>query len=203
MKSQKGQYLYIIDRIAGQILYVVACLAVVLFVLFCFGFSCKYVWYLVGGLFAACVLCRICLSPFVKSEEEEEFEQKIEYVLQQKQEKKQERTFPVQEDIVQTEYTPLRDLTPKQEKQVMQLLRDLPANPKRPEYINLAILAQYLTALEELGKARLVDKYNLRLWAAQVTGKKMPSTSQFNDAIPSKMKPKITAASKKVLQIIR
>ena len=84
-----------------------------------------------------------------------------------------------------------------------QLLRDLPSHLKKPDAINMAMQAYYLTALEELGYADLIDKHSLRLWLAQITGKQVPDTSQFNDAIPSGAKTKIANARKKIEKILR
>lgn len=152
-----------------------------------------YAWYACGIVFATCILCRIILTPFVKSEEEEVFEQKIEYVLQNKLQKPAEPST----------YSPLCDLPQEQEEQVKQLLHDLPSHPNKPDYINLAFMAQYLTALEKMGKAKLIDKHNLRLWVAQVTGKQVPSSSQFNDAIPCAVPTKVNKAQKELERLLQ
>lgn len=171
--------LYRIDRTARTVLYVVTCVLFLLLVLACFGVSYRWLWGVFGGLFAACVLCRMCLSPFVKSEEEEEFEQKVAYILEQKAAKSK----PL-EPINET-YSPLRELSDEQEKQVIQLLHDLPAHPNKPESINLALVARYLTALDQLGKINLTNKGALRAWVARITEKEVPNSSQFNEALPN------------------
>ena len=56
-----------------------------------------FAWVVCGVIGGVCVLCRIALSPFVKSDEQEELENKVEYILQQKQASK----------AVQEEYNPL------------------------------------------------------------------------------------------------
>lgn len=126
-----------------------------------------------AGIWAVFVIGRIILSPFVKSDEEEELEQKIQEIIQKNAEQPQK------------DYTPLCGLSQEQEIQVKQILKDLPEHPSRPGYINLALIARYLTALEQLDIADLEDKHALRLWVQQVTGKKTPSASQFNEAIPN------------------
>lgn len=84
----------------------------------------------------------------------------------------------------------------------MQLLRELPAHPEKPGHINLAFIAQYLTALDKLGKADLKDKRNLRIWVENVTGKKTPSSSQFNEAIPSTATTKVATARRDLEHIL-
>lgn len=116
MKSQKGQILYRVDRFAALVLRIVVVLFVVLLVLACFGIENRYAWYISGGLFALSVLCRIILSPFVKSEEEEEFEQQVEYILSKKS---CEESKP---SVTNTDYTPLRNLNHSQEGLVKQHL---------------------------------------------------------------------------------
>ena len=152
-----------------------------------------YAWYACGVVFAACIICRISLEPFVKSEEEEIFEQKVEYVLQNKFQKPAEPST----------YSPLCDMTQEQEEQVRQLLRDLPSHPNKPDYINLAVMAQYLTALEKMGKAKLIDKHNLRLWVAQITDKNVPASSQFNEAVPSTAPSKVSKVQKELERLLQ
>lgn len=48
------------------------------------------------------------------------------------------------------------------------------------------------------GKAELRDKRRLRQWVAEVTGRQVPSSSQFNEAIPSKAATKVAAARKEL-----
>ena len=197
MKSQKGQILYWIDRFAARVLRIVVVLFVVLLVLACFGIESRYAWYISGGLFTLSVLCRIILSPLVKSEEEEEFEQQVEYILSKKS---CEESKP---SVTNTDYTPLRNLNHSQEGLVKQHLFRLPENPNKPGVINLALVSHYLTALEKMGNADLIDKHNLRLWVAQVTQKQVPSSSQFNEAIPSKANTKITNARRDIERLFQ
>ena len=99
-------------------------------------------------------------------------------------------------------YTPLCNVSSLQEARIKQLLHDLPGHHNKPGQINLAVMAQYLTALERLGKADLKDKHNLRLWVAQVTQKEVPNASQFNEAIPSTTRTKISAACEDLKTIL-
>ena len=148
MKTSTAQSLYRIDRTALKILnisvYAMFILGVIagLHALLCyFGLRLctypfwdtllllyKYAWIVCGSITGACVICRIILSPFVKSEEQEAFENKIEYVLQQREAEKQTE---------KPSYSPLCDLTEEQQKQVQQLLHDLPANPNKPNQIKM------------------------------------------------------------------
>lgn len=212
MTSTTAAYCYQIDRTAGKIIRIIAYIMIALAVIWAIGkllahlnihFSFhptllliyQYAWYACLGACALCILLRICLSPFVKSEEEEDFEKKVEYILEQKKAQKPKVTPPA-------DYTPLRNLSDKQEQQVLQLLRDLPSHHRKADNINLALVAQYLTALEKLGKANLTDKHNLRLWLEQVTGKQVPAASQFNEAIPSTTKTKVLAAQKAIEKVL-
>ena len=145
-----------------------------------------------AGIWLVLVVCRLVLSPFVKSDEEEEFEQKVDYILQQRQ----------AGHIAGSNYNPLRELSPEQEEKIKELLRNLPENPMKPGHINLALVAQYLTALQQLGKADLKDKHHLRLWVEEVTGKKVPNSSQFNEAIPSQTVTKVSSARKELEDIL-
>ena len=145
-----------------------------------------------AGIWLVLVVCRLCLSPFVKSDEEEEFEQKVDYILQQRQ----------AGQTAGSNYNPLRELSPEQEEKIKELLRNLPENPMKPGHINLALVAQYLTAIQQLGKADLKDKHHLRLWVEEVTGKKVPNSSQFNEAIPSQTRTKVLSARKELEDIL-
>ena len=185
MKESTRDILYKIDRACSIALGVVSVSVIVLLVLAAFNPCLKMAFFVTWAVWGLILIIKICLSPFVKSEDEEEFEQKVEYILQQKR-------------LLNTEtaYTPLRDVSPKQEQQIKQLLHDLPAHAEKPDSINLALVAQYLTALEKLGKAALKDKRQLRLWIAEVTEKSVPNSSQFNEAIPSTATTKVAAARK-------
>ena len=199
ISSSTYQRLYIIDRAIRTIMRV--CGGVLLLVMVAEVLPTQhkklfaYAIFVTLGIICLLAILRICLSPFVKSDEEEEFEQKVDYILQKKQE-------VVHQTLPET-YTPLRNLTAEQQERVRQLLRDLPSHLKKPDAINMAMQAYYLTALEELGYADLIDKHSLRLWLAQITGKQVPDTSQFNDAIPSGAKTKIANARKKIEKILR
>lgn len=159
-------------------------------------FAYKYAWYISGIIACTCVICRVILSPFVKSEEEEDFERKVNFILQQHSPKPQATSVP-------SDFSPLCDLSPEQEEQIITLLRDLPPNSNKPEAINLALVAQYLTALEMEGKIKLNDKHALRMWVERITGKNVPSSSQFNEAIPSKAKSKISAAQAEIKHLLQ
>lgn len=195
MKTSTVQRLYHIDRTALKILnysvysmFLLALLALVDTILrWCGLHLCeyafystltdlyRYAWIVCGSIAGGCVIVRIALSPFVKSEEEEAFEQKLDYVLQQRQ----------QEDQPSQPYSPLRNLTPEQEAIVQKTLHELPSNVSKPHFIHLALVSRYLTALEQMNKADLTDRTALRAWVHEVTKKEVPPMSQFNEAIPS------------------
>ncbi len=185
MKDSTKDILYKIDRSCTVALSVMSAVVIVLLVLAAFNPFLKIAFFVSWAIWGLVLITKFCLMPFVKSEEEEEFENKVKYILEQK------RLMGVE-----TAYTPLRDVTPEQEQKIKQFLHDLPEHAEKPGQINLALIAQYLTALEKLGKADLKDKRQLRLWIAEVTEKKVPSPSQFNEAIPSTASTKVSAARK-------
>ena len=177
MKKATIDKLYRIDRVMRTILGVVSVLVLVFLVVAAFETPLQkfYItaFWTCAGVWAFFLICRIILSPFVKSDEEEELEQKIPEIMQKNTE------------IVPKDYTPLCSLSQEQEIQVKHILKNLPEHPSKPGYINLALIARYLTALEQLELANLENRHALRLWVQQVTGKKVPIDTQFNEAIPS------------------
>lgn len=196
MKPQFANILYKIDRTIKPVFEISTIAALILLVVAALDTPAKriltYILYAVAAVWVIALLCRLVLSPFVKSDEEEDFEKKVEYILQKKQ-----TAQPA------APYSPLRDLSEKEEEQIKQLLRTLPEHAEKPGHINLALVAQYLTALEKLGKADLKDKRNLRKWIAEVTGKQVPSVSQFNEAVPSQASSKVSAARKEIESILQ
>ena len=185
MKESVRDILYKTDRVLSVVFSVVSVLVIVLLVLAAFYHWLKYAVFASWAMWGLILIIKICLSPFVKSEYEEDFEHKVDYVLQQKRLLHSEKA-----------YTPLRDITPEQEEKIRHFIHELPAHAEKIDSINLAFVSQYLTALEKLGKADLKDKRQLRLWVAEVTEKNVPSSSQFNEAIPSTATSKVAAARK-------
>lgn len=199
MKASTRKHLYIIHRTVSKVMNVVTVLFFVSLFAAALNTPCKqtieYIFYSIAAVWALLIICHICLSPFVKSEEEEEMEQKVEYII------KKHHASELQSVI--EDYSPLRNLTPEQSERVKQLLHAQPSHPDKPDHIYLAYIAKYLTALEQLGKADLSNKRNLRLWVAQVTEKKVPSPSQFNEAIPAKAKDKVAKAREALERILQ
>ena len=196
MKQQTKDILYKIDRRIRPVLDIMSVICLLLLCSAAFDTPVKQILTKLlcfsAGIWLVLVVCRMCLSPFVKSDEEEEFEQKVDYILQQRQ----------AGQTAGSNYNPLRELSPEQEEKIKELLRNLPENPMKPGHINLALVAQYLTALQQLGKADLKDKHHLRLWVEEVTGKKVPNSSQFNEAIPSQTRTKVLSARKELEDIL-
>ena len=99
--------LYKVDRTIRPILEITTIIALILLVAASFDSPIKrfftYCLYAAAIVWVVALACRLILSPFVKSEEEEIFEQQVDYILQKKQASK-----PV------VAYTPLRDVTQKQ-----------------------------------------------------------------------------------------
>lgn len=183
MSTQKQEKLYKIDRTIRSIMRVGFVISLILLVVASFQTPIKYIlsilFFSVGGFSLFLLVCRIALSPFVKSDEEEEFEQKVDYILQKRSLQK------VQVSSISSEYSPFVNLSEAQEEKVKSIMAQLPSNSSNPEAINMAIMAHYLTALEQLGYVTLTNKQSLRLWVSQVTHKKVPDTSHFNEALPS------------------
>lgn len=196
MKQQTKDILYKIDRRIRPILDIMSIICLLLLCSAAFDTPVKQILTKLlcfsAGIWLMLVVCRLCLSPFVKSDEEEKFEQKVDYILQQRQAGQN----------AGSNYNPLRELSQEQEEKIKELLRNLPENPMKPGHINLALVAQYLTALQQLGKADLKDKHHLRLWVEEVTGKKVPNSSQFNEAIPSQTVTKVSSARKELEDIL-
>lgn len=193
MKNDTREKLYKIDRALTLAYQITSIVVLVMLLLTAFIHPLKYVFFALLILWGLILIAKICLAPFVKSEDGEEFEQKVEYILQRK---------IAHLSAILGDYTPLHNVTPEQVTDIKQLLRELPDHVEKPGHINLALTAQYLTALEKLGKADLSDKHHLRLWVAEVTGKQVPSSSQFNEAVPSQAKTKVNDARKELQKLL-
>ena len=193
MKPETQQILYKIDRIALRVLYfTVAAMFVLAALWFIASIASRYAWMFLGSIAGICIVGRICLSPFVKSEEEEEMEEKVAYILAKQKSESAEAGA----------YNPLRNMTPEQEEKVIQVLHDLPTNQSNPSAINMATMAQYLTALDQMDKIDLTDLSRLRYWIADLTGKEVPASGHFNHAIPSTYDKKIAIAKEKLARIL-
>ena len=151
-------------------------------------------FFAVGAAWLLLIVCRLCFYPFVKSDEEEEMEEKLEYLLNKNH-----------AEVLRNaqEYSPLCNLTPLQEAKVKQLLRELPANPRKTDYIYMSYIANYLTALKELGKANLNDVYALQAWVEQVTGKHTPDYNHFNETLASTAESKVAKARAELEHLLR
>lgn len=198
MKASTRDRLYRLDRTVGKIINVGTVLFFVLLIAAAFNTPwkqvLKYLFFGVGAVWILLIICRHCLSPFVKSEEEEEFEEKVEYVLKNK--------YPEALRAAQ-DYSPLCNLTPEQEERVKKLLRDLPSNPNKLDYVYMSYIANYLTALKELGKANLNNVYALQQWIEQVTGKRTPDFGHFNEALTSTTDSKVAKAREKLEHLLK
>ena len=154
-----------------------------------------YAFFITLGVICLLAIVRMCLSPFVKSDEEEEMEEKVEYIL------KKHHTHLLQG--VQDEYSPLCNLAPEQEERVKKLLHDLPSNSNKPDYISPAHIANHMKALELLGKARLNNVYALQSWVERVTGKRTPEYREFNEAIQKAKDSKVAKAREAIERILQ
>lgn len=196
MNQQIKENLYKIDRTIRLIMRVGFVISLILLIAASFQTPIKDIlsilFFTVGGFSLFLLFCRICFSPFVKSDEEEEFEQKVDYILQKRSLKNEEVSS------ILSEYSPFVNLTEEQEEKVKSLLIQLPSNSSNYKAINMALVAQYLTALEQLGFVTFNNKQYLRLWVAQITHKKAPDTSHFNEAIPSTNRKEVSKARRQL-----
>ena len=75
MKESTRNRLYKIDRTVRKVLNIVTVLFFVLLITAAFNTPWKqtlvYAFFSVGAVWALLIICRLCLSPFVKSDEEE------------------------------------------------------------------------------------------------------------------------------------
>ena len=197
MKAEKGHILYRIDRTIGTVMRVDAVILFALLILACFNISHRYVWMVFGGILLICCLIKMILEFFVKTEDEEAFEEQVDYIIEQRMAQQKQ----AQKEAIK-DYSPLCNLTHADEGLVRQALYQLPENPNHAGHINLALVAQYLTALQKMGYADLADKYHLRLWVAEVTKKEVPNSSQFNEAIPSTATTKVNKAQKELEHLL-
>ena len=143
------------------------------------------------------VAIRVCLSFFVESDEQRDFSNKVDYILQSRK----SQTIVV-EKTVSKDYNPFLGLDERQQAKVCELFRSLPSNPQKAGFVSMARVAQYLTALQQLGYLDDSDLHNLRLWVKQVSGKQVPPSSAFNEAYPSKNIIKVNRAKKKLQDMI-
>lgn len=102
MKESTRDRLYKIDRTVRNVLNIVTVLLFVLLIAAAFNTPWKqtlvYAFFSVGAVWALLIICRLCLSPFVKSDEEEELEEKVEYVLKKqipRNATRRARLFPI------------------------------------------------------------------------------------------------------------
>ena len=153
----------------------------------------KFTAIIVLCVFLLAVVVRIILSPFVKSDEETEFEAKVNYILGKKS---TSRKQPQQEYEM---FKPLTNLTAEQEDAICNLLKQLPHNTNKPNQINMAAVSHYLTALHSLDYLNDTNLYNLYTWVGKVTDKEMPSYNHFNEAYPSNTVRKVDKAKEKIL----
>lgn len=201
MNANLSGRIYTIDRSIRTAIRIVVPICFLLLIGASFDLPCKRI--LTNALVVAAIicgvliLCRICLSPFVKSDEQEEFEEKLDYVLAQRKESQHSQT------AASEAYSPLQNLSQEQEKKVKQLLRSLPANERKPEAIKLALVVQYLKALENMNKANLSDLYRLRIWVISITEKEVPDSSQFNEAVRECATSKVSKAQKDLARILQ
>ena len=89
MKPRLADILYKIDRTIKPVLEISTIAALILLVVAALDTPAKriltYCLYAVAAVWVIALLCRLLLSPFVISDEEEDFEKKVEYILQKKQ----------------------------------------------------------------------------------------------------------------------
>lgn len=200
MNTQHKDKLFTIDRTIRTILNgsVVICLLLLIAASLQTSYK-QILTYAFMGIGIWCVVlivCRICLSPFVKSDEQEDFENKLDYVLEQR------GVIHQQIHPISSALSPFNNLTEEQQEKVKNILCSLPSHPDKPDSISMAIVSQYLTALHQMGVMTLSDKRALRLWVAQITHKNVPDTSHFNEAVPSTNRKEVAKVRRELEQLL-
>ena len=156
----------------------------------------KSVFKIAGGvalsILLLSVVVRMVLSLFVRSDDENDFEEKVDYVLQQK--KTAARKAGQKSETISV----LVGLSAEQEEMVCRLLRELPSHINSPQKINMAEVSHYLTALRDLGYLNDKDKYNLYAWVGKITDKELPQFNHFSEAYPSTTVKKVNHAKEKI-----
>lgn len=143
------------------------------------------------AVFLVGVVVRMVLSIFVKNDEETDFEQKVDYILQKNTETHSRESSKYKGEVS----SHLINLTEAEKALIIQMMRNVPPHASKSDYINLAQMSQLLTALHNLNYLDDNDTANLRQWVEQVTGKNVPSVSQFNEAYPSTTFTKVNKAT--------
>ena len=138
----------------------------------------KYIVYVFFVLFLLSATIVTIGSLWGKTEEEQEFEDKLNYILS-----KHTQANPYSLPTPSADYQPLSNLSENKREQLIAYLRSLPDSASKQGSINLALMAQHLVALSRMGFLDISDKPRLRRWVASITGKQVPSSSQFNEAI--------------------
>lgn len=138
----------------------------------------KYIVYIFFVLFLLSATIVAIGSLWGKTEEEQEFEDKLNYILS-----KHTQANPYSLPTPSADYQPLSNLSENKREQLIAYLRSLPDSASKQGSINLALMAQHLVALSRMGFLDISDKPRLRRWVASITGKQVPSSSQFNEAI--------------------
>lgn len=147
--------------------------------------ACKYVVVALFFLFLLFTMVVSLLSLFVKNDGDSELEDVVDTILRKKQE--QNRSV----DSQKTVFSPLKGMDEACSQLVCCMLQDLPPHHADAQKINLAMVAQFLTALKKMDLLNDADRANLRLWVGQVTNKVLPSVREFNEAYPSNTTSKV------------
>ena len=143
----------------------------------------------------------ICEKLGVKSDEEKEGEEWIRQVIDTYIDRKENGQSRNEEQV--GNYNPFVTEDEVLQNRIVDLLRkEIPESATKKNFIKNAVTAQYLVALSELGFISLADQNKLRLWVGEITGKKVPSVSQFNEAISIVSKPKVQQTKKHIVSIV-
>lgn len=140
----------------------------------------KYIVLSVFILFLLSAAVVAICTLWCKTDEEQLFEDKVNYILNKST--TPHRSTPPS-SLLSPDYQPLKNICEDNQLRVVDYLRNLPDSATKQGSINLALMVQHLVALSKMGYLDISDKPRLRRWVASITGKQVPSSSQFNEAI--------------------
>ena len=159
----------------------------------------KYIVLSVSILFLLSAAVVAICTLWCKTDEEQLFEDKVNYILN-KSTMPHRSTSP--SSLLSPDYQPLKNICEDKRLRVTDYLRNLPDSATKQGAINLALMVQHLVALSKMGYLDISDKPRLRQWISALTGKQVPSSSQFNEAFANVSISKVLKAESALRDIL-
>ncbi len=159
----------------------------------------KYIVLSVFILFLLSAAVVAICTLWCKTDEEQLFEDKVNYILN-KSTTPHRSTSP--SSLLSPDYQPLKNICEDNRLRVVDYLRNLPDSATKQGSINLALMVQHLVALSKMGYLDISDKPRLRQWISALTGKQVPSSSQFNEAFANVSISKVLKAESALRDIL-